>query len=63
MDEYHIGRIFSTINSFSCLLIKGEGKDATPRQPLTVAELKTLYRASLSYGKLRLTLPILGEIG
>lgn len=34
-----------------------------PREPFSVAELKTWYRESLSYGKLRLILPVLGETG
>ena len=50
-------------NPFARIIIKGEGKDVTPRQPFSVAELKSLYRQSLSYGKLRLILPILGETG
>ena len=50
-------------NPFARIIIKGEGKDVTPRQPFTLAELKALYSASLSYGQLRLILPILGETG
>ena len=50
-------------NPFAKIIIKGEGKDATPREPFSVAELKTLYKQSLSFGKLRLILPILGETG
>ena len=50
-------------NPFSRIIIKGEGKDATPREPFSVVELKTLYKQSISFGKLRLILPILGETG
>jgi integrase len=50
-------------NPFARIIIKGEGKDATPREPFSVAELKTLYKQALSFGKLRLILPILGETG
>ena len=50
-------------NPFARIIIKGEGKDATPREPFSVVELKKLYSASLSYGRLRLILPILGETG
>ncbi len=50
-------------NPFARIIIKGEGKDATPREPFSVAELKKLYSASLAYGRLRLILPILGETG
>ncbi len=50
-------------NPFARIIIKGEGKDATPREPFSVVELKTLYKQSLSFGKLRLILPILGETG
>ncbi len=50
-------------NPFARIIIKGEGKDATPREPFSVAELKTLYKQSISFGKLRLILPILGETG
>jgi len=50
-------------NPFARILIRGEGKDATPREPFSVVELKKLYSASLSYGRLRLILPILGETG
>ncbi|MDG1371751.1 MAG: tyrosine-type recombinase/integrase [Paracoccaceae bacterium] len=50
-------------NPFARIIIKSEGKDATPREPFSVAELKKLYSASLSYGQLRLILPILGETG
>ena len=50
-------------NPFSRMIIKDEGKDATPREPFTKQELKTLYKDALSYGKLRLILPILGETG
>ncbi len=49
-------------NPFSRIIIKGEGKDATPREPFSVAELKGLYSASLAYGRLRLILPILGDL-
>ncbi|MDG1085279.1 MAG: integrase [Planktotalea sp.] len=50
-------------NPFSRIIIKGEGKDVTSREPFSVAELKKLYSASLAYGQLRLILPILGETG
>ena len=50
-------------NPFSRIIIKGEGKDAIPREPFSVVELKKLYSASLAYGQLRLILPILGETG
>ncbi len=50
-------------NPFARIIIKGEGKDATPREPFSVVELKTLYKQSISFGKLRLILPILGETG
>ncbi|EET49308.1 tyrosine-type recombinase/integrase [Thalassobium sp. R2A62] len=50
-------------NPFSRVIIKGEGKDATSREPFSVVELKKLYSASLAYGQLRLILPILGETG
>ncbi|EBA03604.1 Phage integrase [Rhodobacterales bacterium HTCC2150] len=50
-------------NPFSRIIIKGEGKDATTREPFSVVELKKLYSASLAYGQLRLILPILGETG
>lgn len=48
-------------NPFARIIIKGEGKDATPREPFSVVELKTLCKQSISFGKLRLILPILGE--
>ena len=50
-------------NPFSRIIIKDEGKDATKREPFSTDELRTLYRESLSYGKLRLILPILAETG
>ncbi|WP_435229508.1 tyrosine-type recombinase/integrase [Pseudopelagicola sp. nBUS_20] len=50
-------------NPFARIIIKGEGKDATTREPFSVVELKTLYKQSLAHGKLRLILPILGETG
>ena len=50
-------------NPFSRIIIKGEGRDSTPREPFSVAELESLYKHSLSYGKLRLILPVLGESG
>ncbi|MDC0551552.1 site-specific integrase [Amylibacter sp.] len=50
-------------NPFAHLLIKGEGKDAQKRKPFSVTELKNLYGQSLSHGKLRLIIPILGETG
>jgi len=50
-------------NPFSRIIIKDEGKDATPREPFSVDELEKLYSASLAFGKLRLILPILGETG
>lgn len=50
-------------NPFARIIIKGENKDITQREPFSVAELKALYRHSLSFGKLRLILPILGETG
>ncbi|EBA02079.1 Phage integrase [Rhodobacterales bacterium HTCC2150] len=34
-------------NPFSRILIKGEGKDATTREPFSVAELKKLYCSTL----------------
>ncbi len=45
-------------NPFSWIIIKGEGRDSTPREPFSVAELESLYKHSLSYGKLRLILPV-----
>ena len=50
-------------NPFARIIIKGEGRDVTTRQPFSKDELKTLYRECLSYGQLRLILPILGETG
>lgn len=50
-------------NPFARITIKGEGKDSVARQPFSVAELKQLYSASLSFGGIRLILPILGETG
>ncbi len=50
-------------NTFSRIIIKDEGKDAAPREPFSVKELEKLYSSSLAYGKLRLILPILEEIG
>ena len=50
-------------NPFARVIIKGEGKDSVSRQPFSVAELKQLYLASLSFGGIRLILPILGETG
>ena len=50
-------------NPFFRMSIKDEGRDATPRKPFTGLELKALYKDALSYGKLRLILPILGETG
>lgn len=56
-------RCLNKRNPFARILIRGEGKDATPREVFSVVELKKLYSASLSYGRLRLILPILGETG
>jgi integrase len=50
-------------NPFARLIIRGEGSDAQSRQPFSVPELSDLYSRSMSYGKLRLILPILGETG
>lgn len=50
-------------NPFARLIVKGEGRDASVRQPFTTAELSNLYLRSLSFGRLRLILPILGETG
>ena len=50
-------------NPFARLIIKEEGRDACERQPFSENELRNLYRRSLSFGKLRLILPILGETG
>ena len=50
-------------NPFARIIIKDEGKDATPREPFSVEELEKLYSDSLSWGQLRLILPILGETG
>ena len=50
-------------NPFAHLIIKGEGKDAEIREPFSVSELRNLYDRALSFGKLRLILPILGETG
>jgi integrase len=50
-------------NPFARLIIREEGRDACERQPFSENELRNLYRRSLSFGKLRLILPILGETG
>ena len=50
-------------NPFARLIIREEGRDACARQPFSENELRNLYRRSLSFGKLRLILPILGETG
>ena len=50
-------------NPFARLIIRAEGRDACERQPFSENELRNLYRRSLSFGKLRLILPILGETG
>ena len=52
-----------TRNPFARLVIREEGRDADTRQPFSANELTNLYRRSLSFGKLRLILPILGETG
>jgi integrase len=50
-------------NPFVRLIIREEGRDAYERQPFSANELANLYRRSLSFGKLRLILPVLGETG
>ena len=45
-------------NPFARVTIKGEGKDSVARQPFTVAELKQLYSASLSFDGLRLLISV-----
>jgi len=50
-------------NPFARLIIREEGRDAYERQPFSANELANLYRRSLSFGKLRLILPVLGETG
>jgi len=50
-------------NPFARLIIREEGRDAYERQPFSASELTSLYKRSLSFGKLRLILPILGETG
>ena len=50
-------------NPFARLIIRGEGRDAAIRQSFSVSELTNLYSRALSFGQLRLILPILGETG
>jgi integrase len=50
-------------NPFARLIIREEGRDAYERQPFSANELANLYRRSLSFGQLRLILPVLGETG